>query len=268
MCSIIPSPTIANQQPNVTKDEAQSFITEVLREELPQCYPPNIPWINKIIQAFHRRLPFQNITFLSKTESCCVPSWKDIQRDILIEGKGGLCLSLNVAFAAVMRAFGVHAHLVPADYVATNGRSVHALIVFHLCTAVSQNACKCFEVETRASVQRLRSYRRSSRLKQKARNEAHCFQKVRSHHRSSLYVADVGCGFPTLRAINLNEDIDKAFLDCGLEYCFTKKRQKYLRLHRTGDEVPKGEEVRSIYVIKDMFTFMYISKTNLHIYIS
>uniref|UniRef100_A0A0P4W7X9 arylamine N-acetyltransferase n=1 Tax=Scylla olivacea TaxID=85551 RepID=A0A0P4W7X9_SCYOL len=243
MCSIIPPPALAGQQPDVTKDEAQSFITEVLKEELPQHYPPSILWINKIIQAFHRRLPFQNITFLSKTGSCCVPSWKDIQREILIEGKGGLCLSLNVAFAAVMRTFGVHTHLVPADYVATNGRSVHALTVFHLCAAVSQSACKCFEVQTRASTQGLRSCRRSSRLKQKARNEAqYCLQKVRPHHRSSLYVADVGCGFPTLRAINLNEDIDKAFLDCGLEYCFTKKRQKYLRLHRTGDEVPKGEE--------------------------
>lgn len=198
----------------------------------------------------------QNVTFLSKIENCRVPSWEDIHRDVLRDGKGGLCLSLNVAFAAVVRAFGVHAHLVPADYVATNGRSVHAVTVFHLCTATSQSTCRCFEAETKAPLQRKKSCRdpchRSPRLKQRRTDETQYPLQLlevickKSLQRSSLYLADVGCGFPTLRAINLREDIDKPFMDCGLEYCFRNKHQQYLRLHRAGDEVPEGEEVRNM----------------------
>lgn len=180
-----------------------------------------------------------------------------------------MCFSLNVAFAAVMKVFGVHAHLVPADYVATNGTSVHVLTIFHLCRAASQSSCKCFEVETTSSVQRKRPCtdpcRRSSRLKQRSTiastsartprppNEAqYCLQRMKVKckeylHKHCLYIADVGCGFPTLRAINLSEDIDKTFIDCGLEYCFRKKHHKYFRLHRAGDEVPEGEEVKNMY---------------------
>ena len=240
-------------------------------------FEKNLIYFSLLSQNLHHFLPhqvnfcdLQNITFLSKIDNCCVPSWEDIQNDILKEGKGGLCLSLNVAFAAVVRVFGVHAHLVPADYVATNGTSVHVLTIFHLCRATSQSACKCFEVETKTLVQRKRPStdpcRRSPRLKPRntiASTSAwtpmppnaaqYCLQRMKvkcnEHlHKHSLYIADVGCGFPTLRSINLSEDIDKPFIDCGLEYCFRKKHHKYFRLHRAGDEVPEGEEVKNMYM--------------------
>lgn len=195
----------------------------------------------------------QNITFLSSSDQCCVPSWEDIQRDVLKQGKGGLCLSLNVAFAAVVRAFGVLAYLVPADYVATKGRSVHVLTVFHICSMTDKSLCKCVETSSEATPHTRNSQRRSARLRQ--RNIRGCGGQyseplditcMSSFPRSTLYVADVGCGFPTRRAINLSEDLGKPFFDCGLEYCFINKGRKYLRLHRTGDDVPEGEQVRLI----------------------
>lgn len=185
----------------------------------------------------------QNITFLSKTERCCVPSWEEIRKDVLKEGKGGLCLSLNVAFAAIVRAFGVLAYIVPADYVATNGRSVHVLTVFHNCSATD----KGLSTETMCEATSWsKDLRRSSRLKQKqlCRCGVQYSQTLDSFHRNSLYVADVGCGFPTRKSISLCEDLGKPFVDCGLEYCFINKGHKFLRLHRTGDDVPEGEQVR------------------------
>ncbi|XP_050724242.1 uncharacterized protein LOC127002393 isoform X1 [Eriocheir sinensis] len=234
-------PPQGRECPRISRHEAQVFITEILNEDLPLARPPSLPWINRIIQAFHKRLPFQNITFLSKTESCCVPSWEEIRTDVLKEGKGGLCLSLNVAFAAIVRAFGVLAYTVPADYVATSGRSVHVLTVFHKCSAAGNHPSAGTMHEVTSGRKDLR---RSSRLKQKQLCECgvRCSQTLDSFPRNSLYVADVGCGFPTRKSINLCEDLGRPFVDCGLEYCFMNNGHKFLRLHRTGDDVPEGEQ--------------------------
>lgn len=81
------------------------------------------------------------------------------------------------------------------------------------------------------------------------KNEPQTFlsdEKVISHvpeEKNALYLADVGCGFPTLKAVNLRLDIGKVFVECGLEYCLVKKGQRFIRMHRTGDCIPEGEEV-------------------------
>ncbi|XP_069976310.1 uncharacterized protein [Penaeus vannamei] len=59
---------------------------------------------------------------------------------------------------------------------------------------------------------------------------------------NGLYLADVGCGFPTLTAVNLKKDIGKVFLECCLEYCLVKKGQQFIRMHCAGDCIPEGEE--------------------------
>ncbi|XP_050724238.1 uncharacterized protein LOC127002392 isoform X2 [Eriocheir sinensis] len=234
-------PPQGRECPRISRHEANLFVTGILNEDLPLARPPSLPWINRIIQAFHKRLPFQNITFLSKTESCCVPSWEEIRTDVLKEGKGGLCLSLNIAFAAIVRAFGVLAYTVPADYVATSGRSVHVLTVFHKCSATG-NRLRAGTMHEATSGRK--DLRRSSRLKQKQLCECgvRCSQTLDSFPRNSLYVADVGCGFPTRKSINLCEDLGRPFVDCGLEYCFMNNGHKFLRLHRTGDDGPEGEQ--------------------------
>lgn len=62
---------------------------------------------------------------------------------------------------------------------------------------------------------------------------------------NGLYLADVGCGFPTLKAVNLKKDVGKVFMDCCLEYCLVKKGRQFIRMHRSGDCIPEGEEVMS-----------------------
>nr|XP_053629701.1 uncharacterized protein LOC128686692 isoform X2 [Cherax quadricarinatus] len=115
--------------PELKREEAEEFVTRVLELNLPETYPANIAWINQLIQAFQMKQPFQNITLLSNYADRHVPSWEDIHRDIFQEGKGGLCLSLNFAFAAVLRSFGVCAYSAAANYVPTGGRGVHVITV-------------------------------------------------------------------------------------------------------------------------------------------
>lgn len=170
-----------------------------------------------------------------------VPLWEDIREDVIREGKGGLCLSLNVSLLAVLQAVGVRAYSIPANYVATGGRGVHLVTVFHLCK--NEDACCSAQIHTLTRPKRLCT----SRVRKNGqRNE---LEEIKSLPKSSLYLGDVGCGYPTLRAVNLSEDLDRVLVNCGLEYRFIRKGRQYIRLHRAGDEVPEGEEVRFITVV-------------------
>lgn len=185
-----------------------------------------------------RHITFQNITLLScKGSSTRVPLWEDIREDVIKEGKGGLCLSLNMSLLAILQAMGARAYSIPANYVATRSRGVHLVTVFHLCK--NEDACCSAQNHTLSRPKRLCT----SRVR---KNE---LEEIKSLPKSSLYLGDVGCGYPTLRAVNLSEDLDKVLVDCGLEYRFIRKGRHYIRLHRAGDEVPEGEEVRLISLV-------------------
>lgn len=164
-------------------------------------------------------------------------------------------MSLNIVLAAVLRAVGVWAYTAAADYVATRGRAVHVVIIID------------WSKKTGLYSGRLRSSRNKVRKRDDTSAHQHdthtCKDgKVLAHFEAietlssvdvssthlvggkrALFLADVGCGFPTLKAINLNEDLDKVFVECGLEYRIVKKGQQFTRMHRTGDCIPEGEEV-------------------------
>lgn len=228
------------------RQEAEEFITRNLEEDLPETHPVDIEWINGLIRAFQKKQPFQNITLLSKFPDRCVPSWEDIHRDIIQEGKGGLCLSLNFGLVAVLRAVGVCAHLLAADYVAGGARAVHAVTVIHI-PNISEACRCCVEIDETKRVNTETTEHQNNNSDAAAtrtlrRSRVRHITNFKSMRTNSLYIADVGCGFPTLQAINLGKDVDKIFVDCGLEYRFTRKGQRYLRMHRAGDEVSESEE--------------------------
>ena len=60
MTNINTPPLLDGQESlQITEGEAEVFVREVLKEELPPVYPASIEWINQLILAFHTRLPFQ-----------------------------------------------------------------------------------------------------------------------------------------------------------------------------------------------------------------
>lgn len=235
-----------HQPLEILKEEAGEFISKNLKLNLPETHEVDIEWINQLIQAFQEKQPFQNITLLNKISKRSVPGWEDIYRDIIQEGKGGLCLSLNFALATLLRAIGVCAHTLSADYVAREGRGVHALTVIHI--PKINNLCRCcLEIcGSSLMVKNASEFtnRESGDLTRRSLRKVSISSrnKLKFMAADSLYVADVGCGFPSLRTINLSHDLDRIFVECGLEYRFTRKGQRYLRLHRAGDVVPEGEE--------------------------
>ncbi|XP_047488021.1 uncharacterized protein LOC125038547 [Penaeus chinensis] len=252
---------------NLTREEAKGFIRNILCEEIPTSL--DLLWINKIIQAFHRRIPYQNVTLLSQSAEYRVPSWRDICKDIIKDGKGGLCLSLNIALAAVLRAFGIRAYTAAADYVATRGRGVHVVVIIDF-----NSMTRLYSGRLRSSMSNTRRHdapevgmhtnqtfpykgganthyeeERTQTSPQKNKLETCLSHDSDSSHvteeENGLYLADVGCGFPTLTAVNLKKDVGKVFMECCLEYRLVKKGRQFIRMHRTGDCIPEGEEVMS-----------------------
>ena len=55
----------SHDEPSLSKEEAEDFISRVLQIDLPTDHPPRLDWINQLILAFHRKLPFQVSFFLS-----------------------------------------------------------------------------------------------------------------------------------------------------------------------------------------------------------
>ncbi|XP_068246273.1 uncharacterized protein [Palaemon carinicauda] len=243
-------------EPRLSREESEEFISRVLRIDLPSCYPPSLDWINELVRAFQRHIPFQNISFLSKDSHDSVPTWEEIYKEIIVEGKGGLCLSLNVAFAAVLSSLGTTAYNVSADYIAGEGRGVHALTIIHYGDIpVNKNS-----IVTRSRTGNRGSvyYNYDAVDSEKDYIKRYGLFKVPEKF---LYLVDVGCGYPTLRAINLKNDLGKVYFDCGLEYCIIKRGHRYLRMHRRGHDL---DEVEKKCVNNDgwlpMFSFRIVPK--------
>ncbi|XP_076039678.1 uncharacterized protein LOC143024644 [Oratosquilla oratoria] len=199
--------------PHLERKAAEDFVTNRLLCELPED-PNDLTWINNIIKSFQKHIPYQNITLL-QDEIKGVPQWDNIYNDCIVTSKGGLCLSLNVALAAIFSAFGLPCYLVSATYVATKTEGVHSIVLLECKSSNSQHRRSSNRISRRSSL--------ISRLK-------------------NIYLADVGCGFPTLQAIHLYSELGKVFSDCGLEYKFVQRRNMYERLHRKGDEIPEEEK--------------------------
>jgi len=67
--------------------------------------------LEKIVRAFHRCIPYQNITFLATPpEQRCVLTEDEIKED-MFSGKGGVCLTLNVFLCDVLLALNYDAYL-------------------------------------------------------------------------------------------------------------------------------------------------------------
>ncbi|KAK7070240.1 hypothetical protein SK128_013937 [Halocaridina rubra] len=240
----------------LSRDEAIVFITEILKIDAPTSFPPTIEWINLLVQTFQQRLPFQNITLLSQ-DIQYVPSWEDINRDVIKNGKGGLCLSLNVALAAILSALNVTAYNAAADYIPTKARGVHVVTIIDLSKAFEAEL-KCLRSQdkmiTRSKTQDSNPLLDPT-LSKSDENTVYIWNSPNicsgnlnrsvcpgMMKKDSLYLADVGCGFPTLQVIHLKEDLNRVFVNCGLEYCIIKKGRRFVRMHRRGHEADEGEE--------------------------
>ncbi len=100
----------------LTTLEALDYVCNTLNvfdgaDEWSRCLEENqVVALNKIIRAFHFKVPFQNVGLLTKTSGThAVPTLEEIRTDGL-GCHGGLCYTNNVFFCHLLRALGFTAH--------------------------------------------------------------------------------------------------------------------------------------------------------------
>ena len=93
---------------HLSKEEAVQFVTEVLGISSPmrKLGEDRTLFLNELIKAFHRSVPFQNITLLCQSEpDRHVPTWEEIKA-ALMGGFGGLCYSMGTFMRCLLEALG------------------------------------------------------------------------------------------------------------------------------------------------------------------
>ena len=120
--------------PHLSFDEALDFLKNILKivdidENIRDATKDvKFSFLSKIIQAFHIRLPFQNVSMLSLEPSQRrAPTWSDIKADMMA-GVGGLCLTLNAFMYALLTSLSYDVFLAMAS-VSKEGTNSHALVI-------------------------------------------------------------------------------------------------------------------------------------------
>lgn len=98
---------------DLSREEAVWFVTEILGiTDQKNLSEDRLQFLNDLIKAFLRTVPFQNVTLLCQPEEeRHKPTLKEIKETIM-GGRGGLCYSLGVFAMHLLKALGYEAHLV------------------------------------------------------------------------------------------------------------------------------------------------------------
>ena len=101
---------------NLSKDEAIRFMAEVLGiVDLKNRKEDRLSFLNELIRAIHRSVPFQNITLLQQTEEGRHRPTLDEIKSAMMSGFGGLCYTVGVFTTYLLRALGYETDLVAAS---------------------------------------------------------------------------------------------------------------------------------------------------------
>ncbi|KAJ8040740.1 hypothetical protein HOLleu_15127 [Holothuria leucospilota] len=103
----------------LTRDEAISFITDVLG--VPRIIyiseGDKLFFLNEIIGAFQREIPFQTITACGiAREDRHLPTWSEIKKDVFNK-TGGICYQLHVFLKELLAALGYEIYYVKATII-------------------------------------------------------------------------------------------------------------------------------------------------------
>ena len=78
-----------------------------------------------------------------------------------------------------------------------------------------------------------------------------------------VFLVETAFGFPTFRAISLDfEKESPAYRDSFLEYKYIKHEGKLLRMHRHGDQAPKGNLPEGVLFMLDGWRRFYFTDTS------
>ena len=101
---------------NLSKDEAIRFMAEVLGiVDLKNLKEDRLSFLNELIRAIHRLVPFQNVTLLRQTEEKRHRPTVDEIKSAMMSGFGGLCYTVGVFTTYLLRALGYETDLVTAS---------------------------------------------------------------------------------------------------------------------------------------------------------
>ena len=93
---------------HLSKEEAVQFVTKVLGISSPlrKLEEDRTLFLNDLIKAFHRTVPFQNITLLCQSEADRhVPTWEE-SKVAMMGGRGGICYTVSVFMTYLLEALG------------------------------------------------------------------------------------------------------------------------------------------------------------------
>lgn len=116
---------------SLTKEEALRFVEEKLKiPEVERSFERDRHGLlNDMVRFFYTYAPFQTLTnFDDELQLRCIPNFEKIKEDVL-SGRGGMCVTLNGFFCALLNKLGYVAYLTAGYCFPTVLVITHAVII-------------------------------------------------------------------------------------------------------------------------------------------